>query len=521
MATKMHVSGDELKKLLKLAKKRPMPFAFCPSAGDDDNVLIIHRKRKPDMLGKVAKKEGEGTKVAFGTFTIKGREMSMTCEREIAGLAKKMKRHMKIEKKPMNIIILDMSGNVLESDIEDLPPEEEEDIDAEVDEEVEEDEDEAAAFDAIAEEEDESLDVSELSARIKAIKPEVDKLPGELNTKLTKILGLAVQGMKSGNVEASDKAIAAVEAALERLAGATAPDAPPPPAEGAIAMVQRINKAKGQAETAGGELKDKVLGFLAQAATAVKSGDVAKAGQVMDAVEQALAKAKPAAAAANETPEAPADGPDLASPDGQKWTAASQKLMPVVESVLSSGKGDISAISASWAMATERAENGDFAGAIAIVPRLSDLLRAAQNATQTQAEADIPADVVPFVKSRLSWIDTRKKLNDEISKLKSAIDKELSGIEGMEDAAAQTGKLFDHLSGLDDRLEATLEKLVETPDGSARETLKTQARGIIGDYQNELNSSFFQDVDTNNGFVNVAVRSTALDALKTVSAALT
>ncbi len=541
MAKQMAVRGDELKKLLKLGKKRPMPFAFCPSGGDDDNVLIIHRKRQPEMLGKIARKEGEGTKIAYGTFTMKGKQMTLTCERELAGLAKRMKRHMKLEKMPMNIVVLDMSGQELESDIEDLGEDDQFDDDDNDDlDDVEENDDEDD-LDLPDDEDDPAYDTSELFDRAKEAKAGVEALPGDFGVKLTKALALGVQAVKSGNFAAADKAIATVEAALGRMAGATAPDAPPPPPEAsappppppppgaaspeALAMVQRINKAKAAAETLGGETGAKVLGFLPGAAQAVKSQDFEKAGTVMDAVEKALDNAKKAAAEKAQADAAAArealpDAPEPTTPEGKEWQTQMKRLMPLIDQALKDDKGDISGMSASWAMATERADNGDFEGALAIVPRLDKLLEAAKQATQKNSEKQIPEDVVPFVKSRISWIDTRRKLQGEIGKLKSAIDKSIGSIEGMEDVAKETGSLFKHLDNLDDRLEDALEALVEEPDGEARERKKNDVRSIISDYEAELDSDFFKDVDANNGFVSVSVRSTAVSALKSVSAAL-
>lgn len=499
MAKSMKTTGDALKKMLKLGKKRDMPFAFCPSAGDDDNVLIIHRTKKAEMLGKVARKEGEGTKIAFGSFTVKGKVLTLSCERVLPGLAKRMKRHMKMESIPMNVIVLDEDGNELESDIEEMEDDGLLD-DGDDDQDVEEDADADAEMDAIAAEEDPNLTPAALAARLKAVQPGVAALGGDLGAKLGKVMQAAVAAIKGGKLDTADTAIAGIEAALERAQ---------PAANGADAggdseaLVARMTALKPKVQAVEGEAGEKLAAHLGQAVQLLKGGDAAKAGQVLDAIEKALEKL------------APAGGEDAA-----KWEAAAAKLTPAVDATLAAGKGDLSKLRASWALALERAEGGDYAGALKIVPRLAELIKAAGAETQTEAEKEIPDNVVPFVKSRLMWIDTRKKLGDELGKLKSAIDSTLSGIEGMEDVAAQTGTLFDHINGLDNRLEDALEALVEAPDGEKREQLKKTARDIISDYESELDSDFFRDVDGNNGFTPVAVRSTAIDALKSVRSAL-
>ena len=105
----LRIEGDELKKLVKLGKTRPMPFAFCPGGSDDENVLVIHRKKTPEMLGKAARKEGDGSKVAFGTFEVEAKLMTLTCLREIPDLAKKLKKHMKAQRLLMKVRILNVA----------------------------------------------------------------------------------------------------------------------------------------------------------------------------------------------------------------------------------------------------------------------------------------------------------------------------------------------------------------------------------------------------------------------------
>jgi hypothetical protein len=107
-----------------------------------------------------------------------------------------------------------------------------------------------------------------------------------------------------------------------------------------------------------------------------------------------------------------------------------------------------------------------------------------------------------------------------MERLKSAMDTVLLNIDGMEEAIAETGKLFTYLDALDNRLETTLEDLVTTPDGPERQALKAKARGIVAEYSAELDSDFFRDVDGDNGFAPVKIRAPAVAALQHVATAL-
>ncbi|HSF64095.1 MAG TPA: hypothetical protein VLA78_06890, partial [Paracoccaceae bacterium] len=163
---------------------------------------------------------------------------------------------------------------------------------------------------------------------------------------------------------------------------------------------------------------------------------------------------------------------------------------------------------------------GDFAGALAMAPELAQLIRDAAAATQTQAEGEIPKDIVPYVQSRLAWIKTRTELRAELSRLQAAIDKALKDAD-MAEATSETKRLFDYLGKLDDRLEKKLEQITVAPAGPGRDKLKAEARGIIAEYRTELDSDFFKDVDSNNGFVPVSVRGAAISSLTSVASALT
>lgn len=61
------LEGADLKKMVMLGKKKVLSFAFCPGP-KNEHTMLIDRRKGPEMLGKLARKEGEGNKVGFGTL---------------------------------------------------------------------------------------------------------------------------------------------------------------------------------------------------------------------------------------------------------------------------------------------------------------------------------------------------------------------------------------------------------------------------------------------------------------------
>jgi len=548
------VEGDELKKLVKLGKKKRLSFAFCPGQ-KNDHTILIDRRKKPDVIAKVAKKEGAGSKVAFGTFEVKGKTMELTCEKVVPALAKVLKKYLKSQKVQVNILVMDASGNVLESDIEDLPddPAWEED---EADEAAGEG-DAAAAKEATEEEaasapqaaetttepraSDPAADTreeappagpsaAELASRLKALQPAVTSAPAAVAGKLKKAAAQAVALIKSGDMAGAERTVAALEKAAQRLGAGTgggtpAPEPAPEPAAatgGADDMrrlVARAGALKGVIadlpEPAGGKLTT----ALTSAAKRLKAGDLAGADDLLGRIEAAVNKIR-SAPPVDTTPEA-AVAPD--DPQQAKWQMAEARLQPAIDRLIAEKRGDLAAINRFFGYAQEQAGAGNYDKALAAATRVAALIKAAASAETTAAAAEAreaaPENVADYTRSRLNWIKTRQTLRSDLETLKKAIDAATSGVEGMEDVPSRSGVLFDYLDDIDTTLEDTLEQLVETPDGDRRDGLKRAARGIIADYRGLLDTDFFKAVD-HSGFARTNIRSGALTALQEVSTAL-
>ena len=573
------VEGPELKKLVKMGKKRRLNFAFCPDA-KGNHVLVIDKITKPKPLSQAAKAESPGTRVAYGTYVLNEKTLELTCEKTVPVMAKVLKKYLKSQKTNVNVVIMDENGNVLESDIEDLPAEDGwDDDDGDTDDAA--DGNDVAAEGAENQNEDQKIDASgidkaELVKRIQALQPGIGAAPAAVAGKLNDGVKKAIGEIKKDALDVAQGIIEKIEAAVAKLADmkpaetAAAKAAPEPAAEEANeeakqapaadlrALAARANGLRDIIAGIEGPAREKLVAALKEAAAKIRAADLGGADSLLGRIEAAVNKTMAAVAQAEQATEkqaadgqpdddagqpetaqqakAPDQGadPEQASDDDDKkdaepaagakeWAAAEARLQPQVDQLMDDKRGDLAGINRAFNFAKGQAKAGKFESALKAASRAEELVRAAADATTTSAAKEalesIPDDVVPYVKSRLAWIGTRKALHQQISGLKNAVDRVASGVEGMEKIGSASGVLFDYLGDIDSGLEVTLERLVETPDGPAREALKSDARDIIADYHDLLETDFFKNVD-NNGFVQTDIRSAALASLKDVSAAL-
>ncbi|WP_343115938.1 hypothetical protein [Ostreiculturibacter nitratireducens] len=206
------------------------------------------------------------------------------------------------------------------------------------------------------------------------------------------------------------------------------------------------------------------------------------------------------------------------SPEAAAWAKLQGPLGDLYARAVAHNPPTRTKLEAAWAMAVEKADSGDFKTALTIAAKLKPALEAAADAGP--AETEIPKDVVAFQKSRILWSNTRAKMLSEMKKLESAIISACAGDEDLSAVVAEVSNLTRRLDVFDQRLEDILDRITNTPDGPARETLKSDAKAAIEAYKQALGDDFFNDVDANNGFVNVAVASTAQKSLDAISKSL-
>jgi hypothetical protein len=292
------VTGDDLRKILRRGRRRPVPFAFTPGKGEDESLFAVHKKRPPEMIAKATRRESGQTKVAFGTFVVQGKELILTCIQELPAIAKKLKKHLRIERLPMNIRVLDITGREIEADIEDLG-----------DADVLGDDDDDDDVPRVATTGDRMLD------RLAVIRDAVLAAPGDAGDRLRDIFAGAVRAADNGSRDKADKLITQVEAELRRQMNSSArtafasaprpaparrPDAIPEPVPAVatpkaepgtanlLPLARRARALKARAEGMDEALAPRLMAALGVAARALRAGEVEAATDALDRIEAAM-----------------------------------------------------------------------------------------------------------------------------------------------------------------------------------------------------------------------------------------
>jgi hypothetical protein len=542
------LGGTELKKHIKLAKKQKLAFAWSPGKKDGD-VLMLDKRKSGKFLSKAARVCSGNQKVSWGEAEVKGKLMTLTCEKELPQMAKLIKRFMRSEKVTLNILILDEDGNELESDIEDLPddPEMDEDDAAEAaaedaeaeaadDAEVEDrPEPEPAAAAATSASTDDAAGTdprdAELRKRLMDMQSPINEADDKYADPLKRMFALAAGHVKGKDYDQCEEIVVKMEKAVAAL--------PPPSPKPDIDPKYLAKRAKATAaEIPNVEEKfQKKLGDVHKTIVKqIKGKEYSKALTGLDKLDAQLKKlghAPEEVPAPEATTAAATDGAtseDTTTDSGTEtgnpaaeWEKMQASLQPRIDALIADKKGDMAAINRVMGFAQDQASAGEFAKAMAAAKKALELVEQGEametSAAAAEAAAAAPKGVVDFTKHRMDWRKTRDGLQSQIESLKSAIEKATAGMEGLGDVPTKTPVLFTYLNNIDARLEETLEKLVETPEGDARTKLKSQARSIIDNYRGVLDEPFFKAVD-NNGFTSTNIRASALTSLKNVRAAL-
>jgi len=580
----LKVEGQALKKLIKLAKKNPLPFAFNPSPSVPDCYLAMHRKKSSKILGKDAKAEGAGAKAAFGTIKVEKKLLILQCERVVPNLAKVLKKYLKLQKIVLNIEVRDENGAVLEADVEDDLPD---------DPELDDDDGEEAGIDKAAL----GKRLAELRKRIQAMDPKtVEKFNGpfakvvgmfkkdnlescqkganqieaalpkpgskpapdpalvklaELHkqlsaqnatvldeakrTNIEKALAQAGAQLKAGKTPEATAILTKIRDALKKALASNIPDAPSAPDPKAIKLAELLKNYRGQtARVTDEKARNAIEADLGLAANHIKSGDLDAATAALikarDGLKEGLAAAKRTEDLAKEKQqqEELKSAPKEEALEGEaakqfeEWTKVHKELADKVGNAMSKGLvADVDGLRKDWNWSVNNAADKKYAEALANIPAVRKMLAAGTADGKSVFNEDIPVDAKPFAESRVRWSFARSKMQSEIGKLKSSI---IASVKNDEELSSAVSGGIDELSRniekLDNRLENKLDQIVNEIPGTKRDGFKSEAQKLIGEYRKELETDFFQDVDTNSGFGNVAVLATAQAALGAIESVL-
>lgn len=462
----------DLKSMVAVARKRPLSFAICLGKKPEGAVFLMDRKKKPDILQRTAKKQGETPKLCSGEVSVKGKIISLQCsDAPPPGLIKHMKDFMsKTADLPMKFLLLDAEGGVLEAE--------------------EGDAEEFAALPAEGGEEDAGEEAA-AAPQDAADAPEAEAAPA---------------AAEPGAPAAAQAGAAEPNPAEEKLRAALA------------GMERQIAGLEDGAATA------KLAPVAAHVGGQIEAGEFAKAAAGLKALGAALAKLGAEAAPAPAAPD----------PKWERMRAVLEPRVAEALKANHPEAGKIRAVWAFAQEKAEAGDTGPalkagerLVGMLrpAAAPEAAPAADAPPEAAPAAAPEAAPASDAPPVNAkalavaRLKWIDTKRQMKADLDKFQAAVVSQADGDPDKAEIAAAATALIAEFDAFDEALQDQLDDVVNTPDGAKREGFKKLADGSIKTYQRVLESPFFRMID-DNPFTKVAVASNAKRSLELVSSAL-
>lgn len=132
------------------------------------------------------------------------------------------------------------------------------------------------------------------------------------------------------------------------------------------------------------------------------------------------------------------------------------------------------------------------------------------------AAAAAPGAGVVFTQTRLVWDQTRKKVQAELRRLEASILDVCKDEPDFAEIAAGTKNLYTVLEYLDERLMDKLDEALNAATPADRQARHDEAREIVEEYVDFVESEdLMRDID-DNGFVGVAIASTLTTSLNAI-----
>ncbi len=232
-----------------------------------------------------------------------------------------------------------------------------------------------------------------------------------------------------------------------------------------------------------------------------------------EAPSATAAAAAPAAASAAAAP--PAD----AAPDTTPQAAALAKLLASLAAGIPRAAGDDDARKAALMKLATGANASLKAGELKEAgTALAALKQALEAPAPASTAASAPAAPPALVQSRQDWIGVRQAVAEDVAKLGSALEATYAGQPFAAEVATRfKAKAEPMLARFDERLGTTLDRLVKATDPAQRETLVTEAKGVVKDYLSfAMTDPFIGELDA-NPFIALTIRKKATTALAAVA----
>lgn len=361
-----------------------------------------------------------------------------------------------------------------------------------------------------------------LTEALERLKPLVDQAAnarpnrqGELHTTIERIRG----EIQSGQWDQAKQSLVDFAALLRTVGGGQgpAPEGEPPDRSAQFAARRdAIESQLAEAQSAAPEKGAKLDEVWRYANEQARSNDFDKALKALDRLSEVISKILKT--------DSETDQESTVDPLEMKWLAAFAKLEPMaIEALKSNPFGNESALSefrTAWDWAVNCAADKAYDKALAALPNVVNMLKSAQASGTSAPVADVNPEVRPFAEARLNWGRTRATMAAELKKLQNAIVTACDGDDELQAVADGVSELTEYLVRLDERLEDKLDQIVNSEPGPTRDNLKREARQLLSEYETELSNEFFEVVDSENGFANVSVASTAKTALAEISRVL-
>jgi len=212
---------------------------------------------------------------------------------------------------------------------------------------------------------------------------------------------------------------------------------------------------------------------------------------------------------------------DKLNPQQEAWESRKAELAPALAKMLKAGQGDISKVRAVWSFAQEKSGEGDFARALKAADMLEQLIaQAGSSEASSEPQAKTPGRKA-LAQSKLLWTQSVGKMRKELERLKAEIIKAESEDEDNEpddlkDLQAKIADIQSYLDPFDGRLEIALTDAVDAPNAEQQAQNLEKCREILSGFSKHLTDPFFDAVDTENGYLDVAIASTAKTSISAI-----